>query len=101
MTISFESTEYEAHVLGQRLAHNELGMTAVQRYFIDTISAAPTVLVRVETNDDDDDGYPDGEWAAWEEKFDTEYQALKHTGVSRVGISGVIVTVELNGRTVK
>lgn len=56
-----------------------------------------------ETNDDDDDGYPDGmvhpvRWV--EHNYGSVMQALKRTGVSRFGISGVAVIVTVNGQNV-
>jgi hypothetical protein len=51
------------------------------------------------TNDDDDDGFPDGVVTEWiEEGFQSIGKALKRTGVCRYGISGVAVIVTVNGK---
>lgn len=48
------------------------------------------------TNDDWDRGYPTA-YGSWTLTFETLKEALKHTGVSRTGISGVDVRIYLNG----
>jgi hypothetical protein len=55
------------------------------------------VRVLVSTNDDDDDGIPDGKVEQWSMEFPSVEAALEHCGRSRVGISGVRVTVLLDG----
>jgi hypothetical protein len=50
------------------------------------------------TNDDNDDGIPDGEITTWiEEGYKGTSPALKRTGVCRYGVSGVAVFVSVNG----
>ena len=52
------------------------------------------------TNDDDDDGMPDGEWTEWTENYTLTAhmdKAIASAGKCRIGISGVIVTVMLDG----
>lgn len=59
------------------------------------------VVVREETNDDNDDGQPDlGPPAIWYLRFQTVEDALKHTGGSRVGLWGHQVTVHLDGQDI-
>jgi hypothetical protein len=52
------------------------------------------------TNDDDDDGIPDGKTTYFSRVFrgpDAMAKARAWTGVSRVGVSGVVVTVFVDG----
>jgi hypothetical protein len=51
----------------------------------------------VETNDDNDDGYPDGNIERWQEHCKTRAEFDRRVGRSRIGISGVKVTVVLDG----
>ncbi len=53
-------------------------------------------VVYTDTNDNYDLGYP-GSYAHWEMHFRSVEAALRHTGKSRVGVSGVRVTVTLDG----
>ena len=59
-----------------------------------------TVSVRENTNDDNDDGYPDGKEVWWDWQAKNLDAALKHTGKSRIGISGIRVTVTIDGEEV-
>jgi len=59
-----------------------------------------TATVYCATNDDDDDGHVDCESAHWRLSFKTVAEALKYVGHSRVGVSGIKVTVKLNGEEV-
>lgn len=77
--------------------HCSLG-EAWQHYSVST--RPDEVLVLVKTNDDDDDGYDDGEVTEWPETFPTLAAALKYTGRSRVGVSGVQVLVTVDGERV-
>lgn len=52
--------------------------------------------VHAATNDNLDTGYP-SEFAEWHLHFRRLADALRHTGVCRTGVSGVRVTVTLNG----
>ena len=52
--------------------------------------------VHCATNDNLDLGYP-SESADWDLHFKRVEDALKHAGRSRVGFSGVVVTVTYNG----
>lgn len=72
---------------------------ALQTYDIVTGGPGEPVEVFAWTNDDQDRGYPNDD-AGWAMDFDTVEQALKHTGTSRVGISGVRVTVTLDGEKI-
>lgn len=54
-----------------------------------------------ETNDDDDDGYDDGHTEVWEDTVASVERALRITGVTRVGVSGVRVLVTLDGEEVR
>lgn len=99
-----QSTTYEEEILRSRMeeflpAMVHLGPAAIQRYFIFT--EGDSVLVKVETNDDNDDGYPDGAWTYWSMRYPSVDQALKGCGKCRVGISGVIVTVTLDGKEIR
>jgi hypothetical protein len=58
------------------------------------------VIVREVTNDDNDDGYSDGQEASWEWRAPSLEKALKRTGKSRIGISGITVTVSVDGEVV-
>lgn len=55
-----------------------------------------TCVVHHSTNDDEDRGYPN-KYEEWEEHFDGIVKALKNTGYSRFGVSGVEVGVFCNG----
>jgi hypothetical protein len=52
------------------------------------------------TNDDNDDGYPDGATQVWALNYKSVEDAKRVSGKSRIGISGVIVTVTVEGRVV-
>lgn len=52
--------------------------------------------VHESTNDDDDDGYPDGHVEEWSYEGDLARELERH-GKSRTGISGVKVSVYLDG----
>lgn len=60
-----------------------------------------TAWVQHLTNDDDDDGYDDGRETTWPEEYNTVQMALDRLGVSRTGISGIRVTVWLDGKKVE
>lgn len=68
-------------------------------YHIMEIEALPDggAVVRHETNDDNDDGYPDGRVVRWENRWKDLEAAKRSCGLSRVGISGIEVTVYLDG----
>jgi hypothetical protein len=79
---------------------DDWGSEAWQTYEIFSEDEFGKIRVLAMTNDDDDDGYPDGTIERWWMEFSTVEQALKHCGKSRVGISGVRVTVFLDGREI-
>jgi hypothetical protein len=56
-----------------------------------------TATVYCATNDDDDDGHVDCTRVTWELHFKSMAEALKYTGITRVGVSGIIVTVSIEG----
>lgn len=59
---------------------------------------ANAVEVYEETNDDNDDGYPDGETVSFHLDFPNLEAALKHAGYkSHRGVSGVRVRVFVDG----
>lgn len=60
-----------------------------------------SAVAECQTNDDDDDGVPDGRTAEWTLEHKTIEQALKQHGKCRVGISGIVVTVCLDGNRVE
>lgn len=96
-----ETTDYEREQISLRIAEGEWGGQAVQRYEIKARFPIAPVIVYATTNDDNDDGYPDGNWENWEMQFHNLESALRFTGKCRVGISGVIVTVTLNGKELR
>lgn len=63
----------------------------------DDVAGRGPVVVRQETNDDDDDGIPDAETAVWYLRFETVEQAIKTVGVDRIGFYGQPVEVFLDG----
>jgi hypothetical protein len=91
---------FEGDTIAARLTSGEFTLVALQRYFIDS-QPDGSAVVHCETNDDDDDGVPDGSWENWDMEFPTVKKALKHCGKCRIGISGVIVTVTLDGEEVR
>jgi len=92
-------TPYEEEITKQRLGAGEFGAFTVHRHTI--VTQDDEAIVHTETNDDNDDGYPDGHWESWTLSYPSVEQALKHTGKCRVGVSGVIVTVTLDGEEVR
>jgi hypothetical protein len=59
-----------------------------------------SIVALNQTNDDNDDGYPDGETAEWSITYKDRSQFDRCVGVSRVGISGIRVTVTLDGKEI-
>ena len=57
-----------------------------------------SALVVEETNDDNDDGMPDGVITRWETLWPDAQTAIRSKGKSRTGISGVVVNVTIDGR---
>jgi len=102
MTSYMLTTPYETEVIQGRIDAGEIVVEAVvHRYNISTTQGSQTVLVSEETNDNNDDGIADGRWDAWSVEYPTLIQALDRCGKCRVGISGVIVTVTLDGEEVR
>lgn len=60
-----------------------------------------TVAVEAVTNDNNDDGLPDGKTVEWPLEFKSVEEFRNHCGRSRIGISGIKVVVRLNGREVR
>lgn len=60
------------------------------------------VEIRHSTNDDNDDGLPDGKVTSWSDVFPPHRAAgeIARCGKSRVGISGIRVTVILDGEQI-
>jgi hypothetical protein len=97
----YRSLPFEAEIISGRLQDGEfLHAAAVHRYTITTNSSG-LALVSEQTNDDNDDGIPDGRWDTWSAEYPSVEAALEHTGKCRVGISGVICTVTLDGKEVR
>lgn len=93
---------FEQGIRAQAMVQGEWPIFAWQHYHIITcVEDDAVVRVECETNDDDDDGYPDGEITRWTETFNTLDAALRNKGKCRVGVSGVIVTVTLDGEEVR
>jgi hypothetical protein len=55
-----------------------------------------SIEAHVWTNDDEDRGYPNTE-SQWDERYKTAEEFHKRVGISRTGVSGVKVTVFLDG----
>ena len=72
---------------------------AWQRYDLYT-QPDGTIRGEASTNDDNDDGYPDGTVDRWPLKFQNREDALKHFGTCRFGISGIEVEVTLDGERI-
>lgn len=72
---------------------------AWQRYDLETSPDGRTITGITSTNDDDDDGYPDcGEIQMWRVVFRDRAEMIERTsGGSHTGISGIRVTVFLDG----
>ena len=66
---------------------------------VDSGDAVVTVIES--TNDDNDDGYPDGEITRWDYTDSSLDRVLARVGKCRVGVSGVIVTVTLDGKEIR
>lgn len=69
-------------------------------YRIETIEKGKSYLVDWSTNDDNDDGYPDGEIVRDRYTMPTIERALNFTGKSRRGCGGSEVTVYLDGKRI-
>ena len=100
-----QTTPYETEIIRAKVEEFLPAMVhftapALHRY---EISSQPdgTALVHNMTNDNDDDGVPDGRWDSWTIDYPSVSKALKDCGKCRVGISGVIVTVTLDGKEVR
>lgn len=59
-----------------------------------------SVIAEISTNDDNDDGLPDPEVVRWNMQYGSVEKSLEHLGKSRVGVSGVAVTVFLDGKKI-
>jgi hypothetical protein len=59
-----------------------------------------TVRVYVETNDNDDDGYPDQVIVSWTRHFPSLEAAMKQYGKSHYGMAGHRVDVFVDGKKV-
>ena len=55
------------------------------------------VVAAVETNDDNDDGENDGRVARWNTQHPSVEAALRQYGKSRTGVSGIQVSVYVDG----
>ena len=100
MATMIEATEFENEILRHRNAQGEhLDFQCVHRIAIRT--DGDKVRVFHVTNDNDDDGFPDGVWAEFDFPFPNVEMAKANAGKCRVGISGVIVTVTLDGEEIR
>lgn len=98
-----EATDFERETIGRLIAAGDFPAfhgVAVHR-IKGTTTEGGGVDVIVSTNDDDDDGIPDGGWDTWPMRFDHPENFLGYAGVCRIGISGVIVTVTLDGKEIR
>lgn len=75
-------------------------MNTYSTYRIRTGIYGTNAVVEFETNDDDDDGYPDGEVVRAEYRLPSLDRALAFTGKSRHGLYGQPVNVYLNGERI-
>lgn len=71
-------------------------MTEIYTRFDVTTLGGGRVHLRMETNDDNDDGVPDGEITIWERDMSLE-TAKGVAGKSRIGIYGHKVDVYIDG----
>ncbi len=83
---------------GQSIVEVEKVCDIYTTFNITTISLT-RVMLRMETNDDNDDGYPDPEVVIWEKEMSLE-TALSVSGRTRVGVFGHKVSVYLDGVSV-
>ena len=60
-----------------------------------------TIRGTASTNDDNDDGYPDGDISRWEVSYQNRAEMLKRTGGTHYGCSGIHVLVYLDLQEVK
>lgn len=60
-----------------------------------------SIEVLVMTNDDNDDGYPDGTTAEWTMTFKNRAAFDRSCGRCRIGISGIRVWVRLDGQEIR
>jgi len=58
------------------------------------------IRARWQTNDDNDDGYPDGEISSYDTYHESIGQAIKRCGKSRKGFYGQPVDVFLDGNKI-
>jgi hypothetical protein len=99
-TMSYEDTIRN----DMRMEDDETDFIVYHRVYGSSVGVTPDgedlIQFSVETNDDDDDGYADGEITKWADVC-TRDQFHRIHGVCRVGVSGVIVTVSLDGEEVR
>jgi hypothetical protein len=95
-------SSYLDRIINERRMADEAGAVAWHEIAVITCADAGDAMVTVleSTNDDNDDGYPDGEIVHWQHTESKLDDAMRRAGVCRVGVSGVIVTVLLDGEEV-
>lgn len=98
MTTFVQTTPWETEHIQAMIAAGEFVAPAVHRIEVISDPALGGCVVRHQTNDDDDDGFADGQWTTWAEGYDSVELALERVGKCRIGISGVIVSVTLDGK---
>lgn len=59
-----------------------------------------TITGVTETNDDNDDGFPDPTIETWDVSYKSHEEMMRRTGGTHVGCSGIAVTVYLDGAEV-
>ena len=95
------TTAFETEHIKARIAAGENGLIGPTIHRISIRDEYGSVMVYETTNDDDDDGFPDGEWKEWESSFKNVEAAMKYAGKCRIGFLGTIVTVTLNGKELR
>ena len=102
MTYFIKTTPFETEQIARMMEAGEFIVPAIHRVaIISTESVDGSIIVRHMTNDDNDDGYPDGQWTTWAENFNDLESAQDNVGKCRIGISGVIVSVSLDGKEIR
>ena len=101
MSNFIQTTPFETEHIASLILAGEPVNPAIHRIAIISNPMNASVTVRHMTNDDDDDGMPDGEWTTWAETHRFVDYALKSAGKCRIGISGVIVSVTLDGKEIR
>ena len=100
-----QATKWETEQIAALIEAGKFIAAAILRISAETEVTGPgSVRISYTTNDDNDDGYPDGKWVSWEEEYSdpqASHDAVARLGVCRIGVSGVIVTVIVDGMEIR